>query len=228
MADITSLFFQVVMAITFFGLFSSFYKRSRLFSFLAHMLIGVSTAFVCVQGIDVVINDVYGRITGGEPIFIMVIIIGLLYFTAVIPKLRSLYRGVTVVQVAIGLGLTLQLSMVKVWDWTVNIAGQAFTGVGPFLAMVFLLTGISNFLFSKVLEKPTRISREVGRLGLLIYSAFIVGSGLSFRISNTMFYVLRVMQGNAWWIPLIIFAGIIIDATGILKRPQEAQVQTET
>ncbi len=228
MADITPLFFEVVMAITFFFFFSSFYKRTRFFSFLSHLLIGVSVAFVCVQGIDVLSNQIYKRIVGGEPLYIFAIIIGLLYFTAVIPKLRSLYRGVTVVQVAIGLGLTLQLSMVKVWDWVVNISGQAFTGVGPFLAMVFLVTGISNFLFSKALEKPTRIPREIGRMGLLIYAAFIVGSGLSFRVSNTMFYVLRIMQGNVWWVPIIIFAGIVIDATGILKRPQEAQVQTET
>jgi hypothetical protein len=182
---------EITTAVFFFGLYTAVYKRTAFYSILANIMVGITAAYTVLGGLDVLQGQLFPRISGGESIYLIAVVIGILYFTALFPRLKGLYRGVTVVMVAVGLGLSLQLSMVKVWDWVVQFAAGAFTGIGPFLAMFFLAT---------------------------IYSAYTAGSLLSYKVGMMMFYVIEVMQGNAWWIPLVIFAIILIDATGILKR----------
>ncbi len=228
MADVTTILLEILMAVTFFGLFSAAYKRTWIYSLLSNLLLGVSLGYMVVSQVQLVQNNIITRITGGESIYIIAVILGLLYFTAAFTKLKAIYRAVTVVTLSIGLGLTLYISMVNVWDWVVNIAGKAFTGLAPFLAMFFLATGISNFLFSKHLERgPLKASRTIGRIGLLAYSAYFLGTYLSGMTARMLFYILQINKGNAWWVPYIIFAGIVIDATGILKR-KAPKIESET
>jgi hypothetical protein len=219
MADVTTILLEILLAVTFFGLFSAAYKRTWFYGLLSNMLLAVSLGYMVVSQITAVQNTLLARISGGESIYIIALVIGLLYFTAAISKLKVLYRAVTVVTLSIGLGLTLNLSMVKVWDWVINFAGNAFTGLAPFLAMFFLATGISNFLFSRHLDKgPMNLSRQIGRVGLLSYSAYFIGTYLSGTVARMLFFILQINKGNAWWVPYVIFAGILVDATGILKR----------
>ena len=219
------LILEITTAVFFFGLYSAVYKRTAFYSILANIMVGITAAYTVLGGLDVLQNQLFPRISGGETIYLAAVIIGILYFTALFPRLKGLYRGVTVIMVAVGLGLSLNLSMVKVWDWVVQFAAGAFTGIGPFLAMFFLATGITNFLFAQKLAGPSNVPRQIGRVGLLIYSAYTAGSLLSYKIGMTMFYVIEVVQGNAWWIPFAIFALILIDATGILKRSTKVQME---
>jgi hypothetical protein len=210
---------QVVTAVVYFGLLSAIYKRSVLYTGITNVLIGISLGYICANNVYVLKDQVLARISGGDYDYIFAIIIGLLYFTAIIPQARVLYRAATVIQIGVGLGLMAQLSMVKTWDWVSVYSIKAFTGITEFTAMVFVLTGISNFLFSRALDTPvSRVSMQIGRVGLLIYCGYFCGTYQSGMISRLLFFTSQVVGGFGWWVPFVIFAFILLDITGIFRR----------
>lgn len=217
--------YDIIIALTFFGLFSALYRRTKVFTALSNVLIGVTTAQVVLGNINILQNTLLPKISGGDYIYIFAILIGLIYFAALSSKLRPLYRAVTVIMAATGLGLTLNLSMVKVWDWVYNFSVQALTGIGPLIALFFLATGIANFLFSRVLEGPTRVPREIGRIGILAYMSFLVGSSLTGYAGSMVYFMSQIFMGSAWWVPVIIFVGIIMDALGIFGKKQPEKIE---
>jgi hypothetical protein len=220
MSEILSLdyVFEILLAFTYVTFLSTIYKRTKLFALVNSILLGVALGHIIYINYNTFMTQTYERIIGGEPQFILAIIVGLLYFTAVIPNLRSIYRVVAVITLGQGLGIMLNVSMLKVWNWTSEIAKAGLTDIVGFVGLVFFATGLSTFLFHRRFSRGlASIPMQIGRWSLLIYAAFFIGtyqSGLGARI---MFYILRINTGAAWWVPILVLAGILLDAVGVFR-----------
>ena len=85
--------------------------------------------------------------------------------------------------------------------------------------MIFFAAGIANYLFSKHLETGiTKPFMSFGRLGLLIYAAYFIGTYQSGLIARIMYYISAISRGNAFWVPFLIFGVIVLDIVGVFRR----------
>jgi hypothetical protein len=221
--------FAVLLAAVYCSMLSSLYKRTPMFAFINNLMLGVALGNTILVNYNVLANVTMPRIMQGQPIFIFVFVFGAMFWTALVPTLRPIYRFVSILTLGQGLGLMLYISMQKVWNWTAQFAVSGLTGPIGFIALVFFAAGVSTMLFHKNFESgKMRIPMEIGRWGLLLYAAYFIGTYQSGIAASIMFYVISILTGVAWWVPYLMLGYIFLDAIGVFRKLRGQKPKVET
>lgn len=209
--------FPYIASFVFFTAFSVLYKNNPVYKFTTNLIVGVGAGYVIASMIDAWYRSVYlsmwDKSGNFVPTMILPWILGALYFFIFIPKLRNVYRAASIFTLTVGMGITLPYGAATIWASTQSYAWKALTGIGPFVAAVAFACGISYFLFTSRLDKPTSPFRKVGRMVLLVYTAMNISMVAVGKISLTQWQVLNAIQGvpPTWYIPVGLFFIILID-----------------
>jgi hypothetical protein len=209
----------LVTAVVAFGLYSSLYKDNVVFGILEHVLVGVGAALAFVAGITSYNSSVVQPFLGGDMEMIIPIIIGFAYLTVFSKRTIDAYRFITLLMFATSLGVAIPSCMTSIWDWTIQYAMGAFVDWRGFTAWVGFALCITNFLFSKKLEKPSRWPGYVGRIMLMTYSAAAMPALTIGKINTVGSHILDVFTDPiAWIVPVTIFIVILVDMFGGFDR----------
>lgn len=196
----------------FFAAYSILYKDNPMYRFVQSLVVGVGAGYLFMAQINMIQRMLIPALP--QPMAIAALIMGLAFFCIFIPRLINVYRAASIIVMTVGIGLVLPYGVAVTYTATLGYAQKLFTGAGPFVAGICYALGMSYFLFTGRLEKPTRHFRAAGRLVLLIYTAMCISMTALGKLNLIQWKVLDTLYGipSTWWIPAGIFVLMLVDA----------------
>lgn len=211
-------------AIVFFSVYSVLYKANPLYRAIVSVVVGVGAAQVLLLNFNAIYNTsilALGDITKTQAFYTaaLAIIVGLLYFTFFIPRLRPLYRSIIIITAGMELGIAISYAVSSLWGSVFNYGTTAFNSVPQFITMVAFALALSYFLFGKMLQKPIRPFRDVGRLILILYAAMTLPQMIIADLNMAQYFLIDSIRFGTWWIGGSILLAILLYAIYSRTRP---------
>ncbi len=196
----------------FFAAYSVLYKDNPMYRFVQSLVVGVGAGFLFMAQINVIQRMLIPALP--QVFAIIGLIMGLAFFCIFIPGMVNVYRAASIIVMTVGIGLVLPYGVAITYTATLGYAQRLFTGLGPFVAGTCYALGMSYFLFTGRLAKPTAPFRAAGRLVLLVYTAMCISMTALGKLNLVQWKVLDALFGvpPTWWIPIGIFVLCLIDA----------------
>jgi hypothetical protein len=196
----------------FFAAYSVLYKDNPMYRFVQSLVVGVGAGFLFMAQVEQIQRMLIPALP--QPMAIAALIMGLAFFCIFIPGLINVYRAASIIVMTVGIGLVLPYGVAVTYTATLGYAQRLFTGFGPFVAGICYALGMSYFLFTGRLEKPTAPFRAAGRLVLLVYTAMCISMTALGKLNLIQWKVLDTLYGipATWWIPAGIFVLMLVDA----------------
>jgi hypothetical protein len=177
------------------------FKFTIAFSFAEATYIGLSMGYVVITAINSAI-DVASPIMAGKPELVIPLLLALLYYMRLVPRLQHLSRWPVAILVGIGLGLVMPRGLTAdILSQAVYIASRTITGGDLFqnfnnlLIVVMSISSLVYFLFTIEHKGPVGWVARFGRLCL--YAMFGAGFGAAVLGRITQFIgVVTVTLGN--------------------------------
>ncbi len=195
----------------FFAAYSVLYKDNPLYRFVQSLVVGIGAGYLFVAQFDQVARALIPSLPSAQAV--LALVMGLGFICIFIPGLINVYRAVSILVMTVGIGLVLPYGVAISWTASLGYAQKLFTGIGPFVAGICYALGMSYFLFTGRLEKPTAPFRTLGRVVLLVYTAMCVSMTALGKLNLIQWKVLDSLYGfpSTWFIPVGIFVLILID-----------------
>jgi uncharacterized MnhB-related membrane protein len=210
-----------IFALVMLGSITALYKKNPLFSIIEHSIIGVVTAQALISQVNAFNTQVIDKVvTGADPYYIITIVLALFYFGAVLRPLRTLYRFVLTITMAIALGVGLSGRMVT--SYNIIVTFSQWTSIENVVMTIVLITTTLYFIYQKKLSAPLKYPRQIGMWFLWIY--FALGTvGMWGRFSDPMVgRMLDIATGPGIYIGAILLAVILID---VARNRGKSQIQ---
>lgn len=195
----------------FFAAYSVLYKDNPMYRFVQSLVVGIGAGFLFMAQIDQIVRILVPSLP--QPHAVIALVMGVAFFCIFIPGLINIYRAASILVMTVGIGIVLPYGVAITWTATLGYAQRLFTGLGPFVAGTCYALGMSYFLFTGRLEKPTALLRTLGRVVLLVYTAMCVSMTALGKLNLIQWKVLDALWGipSTWFIPVGIFVLILID-----------------
>ncbi len=215
----------------FFAIYTTLYKNNPIYRIAQSLVVGAGAGFLIVSQVDAYQRGVVAQMfVGGSFNWTMLIpwILGLAYLCIFVPSLINVYRAVSILTLAVGMGVVLPYGPALFWTLSQGYAQNAFKFLSGFNLQTFgqlvtaiaYVAGLSYFLFTDAASGPTTTIRKGGRLVLLIYTAMTIATVALGKINLVQWKVLDAIQGipSTWWIPAIMLVVMVIDHFYPLKQ----------
>jgi len=226
--------------LVFFGAYSVYYKDNPLYRFVQSLVVGVGAGYLFSAQIMMFTRIIMPELLQpsdplAQPAAALALVMGLAFFCIFIPRLTSIYRAASILVMTVGIGLVLPLGVAIIWTVTQSYAVNLFAGLGPIVTGICYVLGLSYFLFTEKVDKPTAPFRSLGRVVLLVYAAMCISmTGLG-KLAMIQWKVLDAIWGYppTWEIPVGIFILILIDAfvyrlRNLIPGAKAAEAETKT
>jgi len=207
----------------FFAAYTVLYKDNPIYRFVQSLIVGIGAGYLFMMQVGMIqrlLIPSLSRVQG-----ILGLIIGLGFFCIFIPQLINIYRAASIIVMTVGIGLVLPYGVAITYTATLGYGEKLFAGFGPFVAGICYALGLSYFLFTSKVEKPTAPFRAAGRLILLIYTAMCISMTALGKLNLIQWKTLDAIYGipPTWVIPIGLFLLCLIDAfvypfLGVKKR----------
>ncbi|UCD72608.1 MAG: hypothetical protein JSW01_03915 [Candidatus Bathyarchaeota archaeon] len=196
----------------FFAAYSVLYKDNPMYRFVQSLVVGIGAGFLFMAQIDQIVRILVPSLP--QPHAVIALVMGVAFFCIFIPGLINIYRAASILVMTVGIGIVLPYGVAITWTATLGYSQRLFTGLGPFVAGICYALGMSYFLFTGRLEKPTAPLRTLGRVVLLVYTAMCISMTALGKLNLIQWKVLDALWGipSTWFIPVGIFVLILIDA----------------
>lgn len=213
----------------FFAAYSILYKDNPMYRFVQSLVVGIGAGFLFMKQIDQVQRMLFPALPQAHAVIALVM--GIAFFCIFVPGLINVYRAASILVMTVGIGIVLPYGVAITWTASLGYAQNLFSGLGPAVAGISYALGMSYFLFTGKLEKPTAPFRTLGRLVLLIYTAMCVSMTALGKLNLIQWKVLDALYGvpTTWWIPAGIFALMLVDLLvfPILGGKKEAEPEAK-
>jgi len=205
-------FMPYLNTFVFFAAYSVLYKDNPIYRFVQNLVVGVGAGYLFMMQVGQIQRLLIPA--GAQPMAIIAWVMGLSFFCIFIPGLINLYRAASIVVMTVGIGLVLPYGVAITYTATLGYAQRLFTSAGWFVAGISYALGMSYFLFTGRLEKPTAPFRAAGRVVLLVYTAMCISMTALGKLNLVKWKTLDALYGvpATWWIPVGIFVLCLIDA----------------
>jgi len=209
----------------FFAIYTTLYKNNPVYRIAQSLVVGVGAGYLVVAQVDAWQRGVMSQMfVAGNFNFEMLIpwIMGLAYFCIFIPQLINVYRAISILTLTVGMGVVLPYGPAIFWTISQTYAqnalnilkvGVTFASVGTLVTAIAYVLGLSYFLFTDKVAKPTAPFRQGGRIVLLIYTAMTITTTALGKVNAVQWKVLDAIQGvpATWWIIVVLIAGMVVD-----------------
>jgi hypothetical protein len=216
----------------FFGAYTILYKNNPIYRVTQSLIVGIGAGYLFIRQIDAFNKNVISQtfIDGTfNPAMILPWIIGISYLTIFSQKTINIYRTVSILAITVGMGIALPYAPAVFWTSTLAYGQGAFNflsegisvaTIGNLVTAIAYVCGISYFFFTETVSKPTVIPRKIGRLVLLIYTAFTIVTTALGKVNLVQWKMLDAIQGvpATWWIPALMFIIMLVDNFYPLKN----------
>ena len=196
----------------FFAAYSVLYKDNPMYRFVQSLVVGVGAGYLFMAQVNQLQRLLIPALP--QPMAIVALVMGLAFFCIFIPGLINVYRAASIIVMTVGIGLVLPYGVAITYTATLGYGQKLFTGAGQFIAGICYALGMSYFLFTGRLEKPTAPFRAAGRVVLLVYTAMCISMTALGKLNLIQWKVLDTLYGipSTWWIPAGIFVLMLVDA----------------
>jgi len=152
MADVLSIWIQALLTIAITTLA---WKDQPVSRFANHIYTGVVVANATVIAYGNIINIGINKITAGNFVYVIAVLLGLLTYARYSKEYFWLYRYPIALVMGIGVGTSMRglvggsvLDQIRNSFFQLSVPGDAFQSVNNVLSVVILLSGLSYFLFT--------------------------------------------------------------------------------
>jgi hypothetical protein len=215
----------------FFAIYTTLYKNNPVYRIAQSLVVGAGAGFLIVSQIDAYQRGVVSQMfVGGSFNWAMLIpwIMGVAYLCIFVPSLINIYRAVSILTLAVGMGVVLPYGPALFWTLSQGYAQNALNllkgfnvqSFGQLVTAIAYVAGLSYFLFTDAASRPTTTLRKGGRIVLLIYTAMTIATVALGKINLVQWKVLDAIQGipSTWFIPAIMLIVMLIDNFYPLKQ----------
>jgi len=171
--------------------FSYLFKDNAGFHTIESIFIGSSVAYALVFALDAIKRMAIAPLSQGKVMYIIPIILGLLYFARLEPKLGWTSRYSTALLIGVGTGLAmrnvLQVNLLKQIESAVTFKTGPLGPLNTVITIVGTLAGVCYFLFTVEpkgpLKQPYNYLTRFGRVILMICFGTMYGNTVLGRFS---------------------------------------------
>jgi hypothetical protein len=182
--------FAAILTIFVLSFFAT--KRPNIFFKIAETtIIGISLGYVIIAVLITNINSIgILKIRGGEPYYIISLLIGLLIYARFLPKGKFLAKYPLAIMMGVGLGVgargTLETNLFRQLAATTGllvITNDAFKNFNNLLFVLLLSTTIYYFYFTREQKGVLKGIHQFGRYALMIYFGSAFGNTVLSRLT---------------------------------------------
>lgn len=226
--------FPLITAVTFFSTLTVFYKDNPVYRVILNIITGVALAQSMLVMIQNIQTTTWASLMKGDLMQIIVIALGLLFFTLFIPSLKGLYRTIIIITAAVGLGLGITNQMYLSVMQVQSFASLATTSILWFLSLLVYIFTFTYYIFGEKFAKTLGAPRKIGRFLLLSYTAMLIPMQILGKANIVEYMVLRINDDGTMWIGVVFLVIVMIDAVyGIrklfgMKQPTKISTSTQT
>ena len=179
------------LALTFFVYSYILYKETVLFKFAEYTFLGVAIGNTLVVATKTIETGCIGKISGGDVLYVVPLILGLMVFSRLTDQWKDLSRWGIAVLIGAGTGLTLAMGAhtrfrtLSACITPLLSAKSATDYLGAVLLVIGAICVIIYFQFTSYWDRPSlNYVRKVGRIFLMVAFGAQFGAVVLTRLST--------------------------------------------
>jgi len=169
-------------ALFMIGCLTIVFKENRLYRFVEATLIGGTAGYFVIVALSL-LRDNLGAVYKGEYWYILIYVIGALFFTQYIRKYRWLSRIPVVVESSVGLALAIVTAIGASVIAQVSATMLDPTSLDNVLIVVVTVCAMVFFLFTLQHKGPVGILARIGQYGIMVAFGIALGGEISKRFT---------------------------------------------
>lgn len=205
--------FWIATAFVLYGILSTIYRTNPFYDSVEGIGIGAAVGMAFWDNFKTIHTQLYLPITtnfGANWWLIFAILLGVLHFFLYIRSLIEVFRFAAVVVLSISIATIVRTNTAAIWQQVWSSA--RLYDFSYFVLFICFLFGVLYFIYSRKLEKPLRVPREIGRW-IMVFSLGALLTPMYLRYVEAMIgWTYKINVSPAWWVPYVVFAGIAVDA----------------
>lgn len=207
----------LLIAVIYYGLLTSLYKDNPIYTFVEPLVVGALLGNEVAVNLTRIQTSVLGPLAAGNLILIGTVVVGVLYFFILSPRLSAGYRLVCVLSLAATFGLEQSSSWTTAY-LTNMMWATSVTDISSLLLVIGVVTTVIYFTFSRKMEAPLRHIRTVGKVFLFAFFGISVGT-MWWRYTNKAIgLAMQAITPPGIYVPFLIALYIALDALGVINR----------
>ena len=216
MADV---FTDLLTATLIVSIWSILYRENIFYRIAEHVAIGSFFGYTLYMGLNTLYNKtLIPMISTGDPSLILVTIIGLLFWTRLIPIQQVKWVGriplATLTGISMGIGIRGAISaqiikQTQIGSWIVP--GNALASINNIIVGVFAFSTLIYFIYTREHKGVQGVVSKIGRIALMFCFGAILGT---FLMGNTAFSIGQIpnlVKGNGVYVSIVAIILIVID-----------------
>jgi len=212
--DIWYTLFYFALAFVLYGLLTTIYRTNPVYDAIEGIGIGAAVGSLLWNNINNFNTQLWRPITtnfNANWFLIFAIILGAANFFVYVRRYVEIFRFAAIISLAISIATTVRTNTAVFWQM-VWYSAQMQQDIMYIFVWITFIGGMFYFLYSKKLDKPLSVPREIGRW-FLVFELGALLTPLFFRGTEAMLgWTLRINSSPAWMVPYLIFAGVALDA----------------
>lgn len=224
--------FWIAIALMAYGMLTILYKMNPLYDLVEGIGMGAMVGVSVLTNSQTVWTQVLlplqtNFVSNWWVLF--AVALGALFFCLYIRSVVEIFRFASSFVLAINLATIVRTNSTAIWAQVT--ASSQILNFSYLVLWLFFIFGCFYFIYSKKLEKPLGIPREIGRWVMIFELGALLTPMYLRYVEVAIAWTLRINASPAWFVPFLIFAIIAVDAIngklGLIKR-QPKEVVTKT
>jgi hypothetical protein len=209
----------------FFMIISELYEITPLYRIGIHLVIASAAANILVLNLYAIKDRILLPIANGQPSMILTLIIGVCFLFIFTTRYRPLYRMSTLLVAGMSFGIAIPYAVSSMWGYVTGYATGAVNSWQGIFGLICFVVAISYWIFgSGTNERITRPLRSVARAIILTINIWFLPNIAINTLQFLEYQMLDTVRTGTWWIPLVMFGGILVYHFAVKKRPEQPQI----
>jgi hypothetical protein len=179
--DIVSLIITILATFTTFSLFSILTGVDNpFFALVENIYVGGAVGLTIVVSFTWIVSNVWGKISSNPSAnwpLVISLVLGLMMLTRIHPKYSYLARIPICIATGVGVAISTRaivfsnlLYQIRATIAPIFNLSDPMTSFTNLMVVVFVLTALSYFIYTREIQGPLRVSNKIGRL--VLFTAF--------------------------------------------------------
>jgi hypothetical protein len=219
---------NLLWTIAMLWVFSVFYRTNPFYDFIEYMYVAVLTAWTAGANVYAIWNtDFVPILNGTDPWRILVIIMGLSYFSVFLGrKFATLYRSIITMRLGAMLGTSIGTTIIVSIAAAAQLSATASRDPFAIIAVMSAVFTTMYFMFSKFVDDHFRVPRKIA---YWVVFGYFAGFGVTMwmgRIEIMAGWVQRMATYPSIIVPFVALGIILLDAT--VRKSRQAKIAQPT
>lgn len=211
--DIIEYLFWIGTATMLYTILSTIYRTNAAYDIAEGLGIGAGVGVTFWTNYQTVYTQLYMPITTNlfaNWWLFFAVAMGVLHFCLYVRRLIEVFRFVAIASLSISIATVVRTNSAAIWQ-QIYVSAQ-LKDFSYIFIWIFFLFGMLYFIYSRKLERPLAVPREIGRW-VMVFSLGALLTPMYLRYVEAMIgWTYRINVSPAWWVPYVVFAVIVVDA----------------